>query len=364
MPQTKMTADEFRIRMVAGSFPKYRSLSEALDCMGFIQADPIRSPARAQDLVLRQRVRGYRAGNLEKQYSRIAAEEGYLFAYGFMTHEVWRHLRYRPFRALSKIERQVLDAIAELGEVHSRGLDGRFERKSVINYWGGRSQETKQVLEQLHHHGYLRVCRRDNGIRVYEVPSEARRPFGSGRRRYRFLALTTALQVGPVTQRFLLSELRSHNHLVPKRADRLAIIASLIDDGELEELTVGDTRYLWRKERWESRETVKTFRVLAPFDPLVRDRDRFLQLFGWAYRFEAYVPASRRQRGYYAMPVLYGNQIIGWANAKAENASLKLELGYTNGRPRARDFRKLAEEEAESMVHFLGLDAGSWEIQF
>lgn len=50
---------------------------------------------------------------------------------------------------------------------------------------------------------------------------------------------------------------------------------------------------------------------LAPFDPLVWDRRRFEHLWGWSYRFEAYTPPAKRVRGYYAMPLLWGERVIG-----------------------------------------------------
>ncbi len=60
------------------------TLVAAVQRLGFVQADPIRSPARAQDLILRHRVAGYRAGDLERKFARLGMEEDFLHAYGFM----------------------------------------------------------------------------------------------------------------------------------------------------------------------------------------------------------------------------------------------------------------------------------------
>jgi len=57
-----------------------------------------------------------------------------------------------------------------------------------------------------------------------------------------------------------------------------------------------------------------TVRLLAPFDPVVWDRARFERLWGWVYRFEAYTPALKRKRGYYALPLLWRDRVIGWSN--------------------------------------------------
>ena len=358
----KLALSDWRRRIVAGSFPSFTRISEALRRLQFVQADPIRSPARAQDLMLRQRVAGYAAGDLEETFPKLDAEEGYLFAYGFMTPDVWRQLRLRPRGKLKKLEREVLDTVAEMGEVHPRGLNEKFGRKSVENYWGGKSQQTKQILEDLHHHGYLRVCRRESGIRVYQVPAEPIGEEADPLERYRRLILTTASVFGPTAKRFLVSELRSHNHLLPARRDRLAAIESLVATGELAEVEVAGVTSLWVRKHWLSEEVPDRVRILAPFDPLVRDRDRFVQLWGWAYRFEAYVPAAKRERGYYAMPVLWRDNVIGWANAKVIDECLRAEFGYVGKRPRAKAFRVLAEAEVEAMARFLGLASGAWEL--
>lgn len=358
----KLRLREFKRRVVAGSFHDFLHLSDALTMMRFVQADPIRSPARAQDLVLRQRVAAYVAGDLEEKFPQLEAEEGYLFAYGFMAPDVWRDLRWRPRGKLKKLEREVLEAVTDLGEVHPRGLDERFGRKSVENYWGGKSQETKRILENLHHHGYLRVSRREKGIRVYHVPDEPGDTTADPFERYCCLILTTALVFGPTTKRFLVSELRSQNHLLPTRAERLAAVESLIEIGKLAEVEVAGVTYLWARKDWLSDEVPERVRILAPFDPLVRDRERFEQLWGWTYRFEAYVPAAKRERGYYAMPVLWQDEVMGWANAKVVDRCLEVELGYVKKRPRPKAFRLLVEAEVEAMVKFLGLDSGAWEL--
>lgn len=358
----QLELSKFKRRIVAGSFPNFSRLSDALRSMHFVQADPIRAPARAQDLILRQRVTNYVADKLEKKFPDLEAEEGYLFAYGFMTPEVWRELRWRPFRKLKKIERAVLEAVAELSEVHPRGLVERFGRKSVENYWGGKSQETKQILDTLHHHGYLRVARREKGIRVYQVPEDCDETRTDPLKRYRSLVLTTSLVFGPTTKRFLVSELRSQNHLLPNRTERLAAVESLIETGELASVEVDGITYLWQRNDWLSEDVPERVRILAPFDPSVRDRERFSQVWGWSYRFEAYVPADKRERGYYAMPVLWHVDMIGWANAKVVDERLRVELGYVRRRPRAKAFRLLAEAETEAMARFLGLESGAWEL--
>ncbi|MBY0464075.1 MAG: winged helix DNA-binding domain-containing protein, partial [Burkholderiales bacterium] len=97
-------------------------------------------------------------------------------------------------------------------------------------------------------------------------------------------------------------------------------------------------------------------RLLAPFDPLVWDRRRFEHLWGWAYRFEAYTPAPKRVRGYYALPLLWREQVIGWANVSVAQGHLHVALGYVAGAPPSdAAFNPALEAELAHMRTFLGL---------
>src|SRR6187549_3508401 len=79
------TLDDLRRYAVARTLFKPTTLLRAIEKLGFVQADPIRAPARAQDLTLRHRVAGYRAGDLERRYAKLAVEEDCLVNYGFVT---------------------------------------------------------------------------------------------------------------------------------------------------------------------------------------------------------------------------------------------------------------------------------------
>ena len=97
-------------------------------------------------------------------------------------------------------------------------------------------------------------------------------------------------------------------------------------------------------------------RLLAPFDPVVWDRRRFELFWGWAYRFEAYTPAPKRKLGYYALPLLWRDRVIGWANVSVKNGALQAELGYVDSRkPSDRLFERELEAELDRMRAFLDL---------
>jgi uncharacterized protein YcaQ len=105
--------------------------------------------------------------------------------------------------------------------------------------------------------------------------------------------------------------------------------------------------------RWRPDASV---RLLTPFDPIVWDRRRFEVFWGWAYRFEAYTPASKRKLGYYALPLLWHERVIGWGNVTTFNGGLRCTFGYAGGSaPRDSAFRAGLEAELTRMRAFLGL---------
>jgi uncharacterized protein YcaQ len=131
----------------------------------------------------------------------------------------------------------------------------------------------------------------------------------------------------------------------------------MIAGGDLERQVVDGLEYvsLRQQNRLDSREA--NVRFLAPFDPLVWDRRRFEHLWGWAYRFEAYTPPARRQRGYYAMPMLWKDDIIGWANVNIRDDKLSMDVGFAKKQPRDTAFRLALEEEFERIKAFLEVES-------
>jgi uncharacterized protein YcaQ len=95
-------------------------------------------------------------------------------------------------------------------------------------------------------------------------------------------------------------------------------------------------------------------RLLAPFDPITWDRRRFAAFWDWEYRFEAYTPAGKRKFGYYALPLLWRDRAVGWANVAMTAGGLAVDAGYVSGRaPRDRGFRAALDQELEGMRTFL-----------
>jgi uncharacterized protein len=127
----------------------------------------------------------------------------------------------------------------------------------------------------------------------------------------------------------------------------------MIESGELANATVNGVQYVWPAGRVVRKESDETVRFLAPFDPLVWDRRRFEHFWGWQYRFEAYTAPAKKKLGYYAMPLLWRDDVVGWLNISGRHGNLKFDPGFVGGKPAETSFRSAFEAEMERFQAFL-----------
>ncbi len=206
--------------------------------------------------------------------------------------------------------------------MHPRELEAHLGRKREINAWGSYSKATTRSLEELHYRGLLRVAGREKGIRLYQVAREQAEVITSGER-LRRLTLLIARILAPVPERSLRATLRHLGYSAPMLAGRPQVVKRLLEAGDLSAAEVEGAKYVWPKDHCFETESPAVVRFLAPFDPLVWDRHRFEHFWGWAYRFEAYTPPAKRKMGYYALPLLWGEEIIGWVNVSNKDEQSK-----------------------------------------
>ena len=372
-----ITLDDLRRFTVARNFFKPTTLKRALHKMGFVQADPIRAPARAQDLILRHRVKDYHAGDLERRYATLDIEEDFFVIYGFVTKSLHGLMHPRLDGKVGRGEKRkgqrrklLLDFVRERGAVHPKEVDEHFSHGTVTNYWGGSSNATTHLLDEMHYRGLLRVARREKGIRIYsarDLPTnaggDAYAPGGelneAIERRVRIDALVDVVVriYGPLTGASLSSLVSRLRFAVPQWQIELKSALPRAKE-RLSHAHVDGVDWFWpAKENALSHRAQDRVRLLAPFDPLVRDRNRFEVLWGWAYRFEAYTPARKRQFGYYAMPLLWRDRVIGWGNLSVKHGELQSEFGYAGSQPRDRVFKRELGAELDRMRVFLGLES-------
>jgi len=354
---------QLRCYAIARSLFKATSLSRAIARLGFVQADPIRAPARAQDLILAQRVKDYRAGELERRYPRLAIEEAFFVNYGFLPRETMAllHPREAPRAWDARMQaraQEVLAFVRQRGHAHPKEVQARFDH-GRIKRWGGDLNVSTHLLEGLHYRGHLRVARREAGTRVYqgiEYPPQDDSPEARLARAGQLLDIVVQLYapLPAATLGYLCGLLRYGVPQLDAEVRQVQAHAkSRYDHAQIDGL-------LWFWPQGEkpaaARHSVDhRLRFLAPFDPVIWDRRRFQLFWGWEYKLEAYVPAHKRRMGHYAMPLLWGEQILGWANLKVVDGRLQHELGFVGPRPRGSAFQLALAEALQLMQQFLKL---------
>jgi hypothetical protein len=355
-----LNLDDLRRYAIARSLFKPTTLPKAIARLGFVQADPIRAPARAQDLTLRHRVVGYRAGDLERRYPRLAIEEDFFVNYGFLPREVHALMHPRKARqawtkARWKKAYEVLDFVREKGVVHPREVDAHFAHGKVTNWFGGSSNATTQLLDGMHYRGLLRIARRESGVRLYAARETNAAPVDEAETMDRLVDIVVN-KYAPLPSATLSGLIMRLRYAVPHwrhaRRDALARAKARLPNAKVD----GRAWYWPAGEEPRSRRhrVPEEVRLFAPFDPVVWDRLRFEIFWDWAYRFEAYTPAPKRVRGYYALPLMWRDAVIGWGNLSVVNGRLVPALGYANGRaPRDPAFRRALEAELARIEAFL-----------
>jgi len=361
----RITLDHLRRYAVARSLFKPTTLGRAIGKLGFVQADPIRAPARAQDLTLRHRVVDYRAGDLELRYPKLPIEEDFFVNYGFLPrphHELmhprapkskWTPTRIRNAEA-------VLAFIRDNGPVHPRVVDAHFAHGKITNWFGGSSNATTHLLDDMHYRGLIRVARREGGTRIYAARESLAQACDSAAAHSRFDALADIVmhKYAPLPAASLGQLMSLLCRGVPQWAKHRAAALARARQ-RFARVRLDGIDWYWpasespAARRWRADGAV---RLLTPFDPIVWDRRRFKIFWDWEYRFEAYTPAPKRKLGYYALPLLWEDKVIGWGNVSVAGGRLSGAFGYAGGSPPAdARFRDGLDAELARMRTFLGL---------
>ena len=354
--------DDLRALAVSRSLFGPATLGTAIEKLGFVQADPIRAPARAQDLTLRHRVKNYRSGDLERRYAGLGIEEDVFVNYGFVSKAVHALMHPRQKLVLPEAPRsrahKLVAFVRERGEAHPRDVDAHFSHGTVTNYWGGSSNATTHLLEDLHYRGWLRIARRERGIRIYAFRESPRAEEDSSPRQRVDALVDVAVNLyAPLPGQSLSSLVARLRHAVPQWRRHLKNALARAR-GRLAHERVNGIDWYWPGgEQPIDASEESTVRLLAPFDPVVWDRRRFQLLWGWPYRFEAYTPVAKRSFGYYALPILWRDRVVGWANMQSVNGTLQSEFGYVDAKtPRDRTFKRELGFELERFRIFLQLE--------
>lgn len=367
----------------------HAEVASALEHHGYIQIDPINVCGRMHDLILRNRVTDYREGDLMRHLhgepeadlaagtrarplpaDRRTAFEHHLPDTGVLvafTLEAWPHLlaamHARTKRTgawsgrLTPRERELAPSL--LAEIAARGPLGSEDfddpRRAHRIVWGAASL-VKSTLQKLFFHGRLLIAQRANNRRLYDLPERIlpaatlARPAASAAETARWLALLK------LRQRRLTALKREELKQVIDRVQPVTIAgcpplfclqedAALLGACQAAVASASGAAPL-------SALSTPPLRLLAPLDPIIYDRRLTQALWDFEYTWEAYTPPRERVRGYYALPVLAGTDLVGHVDPKADRVRKKLLVA-------SRKLRRghVAKPALQTLAQWLGLKA-------
>jgi len=318
--------------------------------MRLLQIDTIHVVARSPYLVLFSRLGAYPAEWLEQALAdgRLAEcwahEACFVTAVDFPLHDAWRHRRghHWSYRHAERMQREhpaemraLLERIGQDGPV--RASDFTREDRGAGGWWSWKPE--KRWLEAWFALGELMVLRRERFQRVYDLAGRVRErlaPPDEG--------AVTGLDEAALRRRFITDTVRALG-VVPARwiADYYRLRPQ-VSDQEMQPLLAGGEVVQVNVAGWDAPGYVHADHadalakaacgrlrathtvVLSPFDPLVWDRQRLQGMFGFDYALECYVPAPKRQFGYFVLPILHRGALVGRLDAKAHRVRGEFEI--------------------------------------
>lgn len=361
------------------------ALRKLIERMGFVQLDSINVVERAQHLTLGSRLDNYSHAHfnalLEKERSLFehwthdaSAVPTKWFAYWkprferdrerVMKNRWWRERMGRdPFRVIDEVRERIAREGPQRSQDFERAAGGDGVASSA--WWGWKPQ--KAALEFLWTTGELMVLRRDNFQKVYDLTERvlpahhvAPRP---DEREYVEWACRTALERLVVATPKELAQFWDAVDLAQAKTwCEEALIDGRITAVVVEAADGSKPKQAFAATDWERRVRAlsappERTRLLSPFDPVLRDRARARRLFGFDYRFEAFVPGPQRQYGYYVLPILEGDRLVGRLDPKFERREGLLSVRRIYWEPKVRATRlrlKNLERAVERLARLIG----------
>lgn len=345
-----------------------RHLRRVLDRIGMLQIDSVNVLVRSQELPLFARL-----GPHPRTLINDAVGDGELFEY--FVHEAclvptsqyylhrwrmrepfrWPDLRRRAQQQGTYFE-QIYQRVVDEGPLVAGDLKTRVGKRGA--WWD--YDDGKIALEALFYLGRITARRRPHDFaRVYDlpermIPAEAlARPALPAPEARKELLLLAAKYHGIGT----LQDLADYHRLTPTLCK--PAVAELVEEGRLLPVTVRE----WKRPAYLHTEARRPRRIdaralLSPFDPIVWNRDRALRVFGFHYRIEIYTPSPKRRYGYYVLPFLLGDELVGRVDLKADrnNGALLVQSAWAEPGVDEDEVAASLAPELRLMASWLELD--------
>ncbi len=344
--------------------PKETGKAAIMDCiqqLRCLQLDPTKAVARSHLLVLWSRLGAYDTSDLDAlcysdrelfEYWAHAASmvltEDYPIHRGLMTSYLkgssdWEEHTRRWVESNDGLRRTILRRLRREGPLPSRALSDISKQSWRSTGWTA-GRNVSRMLDILWAQGKIMVSARSGGQKLWDlaervIPDDARKQRLSEGQRTKRAALVSLRALGVGTEQDI------RNHFIRGRYPQLKrVLASLEKDGEVERIRVPRSAAEWfvraadvtLLDGIEGDHHSGTTTLLSPFDNLICDRSRTERLFDFHYRFEIYVPKDKRRYGYFAMPVLHGDELIGRVDPLFNRKSRTLKVNSVHAEPGRR----------------------------
>jgi uncharacterized protein len=358
--------------------------------LGWIQIDPMTTVTRSHLLVLWSRLGQYDPAHL----SKLLWEERRLFedwAHGasivlmedypifsslkrtFATGQSsWAKRVHAWLKKNQRLRRRILIEIRRNGPLPTRHFEDESAREWHSTGWtAGRNVD--QMLYILWAQGKIMVAGRTNGQKLWDL-TERCLPKWAPRERLSDRELTSRAVQRSLHALGVARASHIKQHFIRGSYPKLAeVLAELEADGRITRVNIQEDGKAWpdpwyiytddlplldRLEEWKPRTT-----LLSPFDNLVSDRQRTEQLFGFKFRVEIYVPKHKRQHGYYVMPILHGDRLIGRIDPVMDRTRQRLTINAVYAEPYAPTTTETARQIAQA-INELGSFLGAREIVY
>jgi uncharacterized protein len=371
-------AEARRIALAAQGFadgrpaqPGGHALRRVLKQVGLLQIDSVNVLARGHYLTLFGRLGPYPLELVDKAawYAPRRLFEYWGHEASLLPVAIQPLLRWRMQRAhddawgsMRRVAQERPDLVERvLAEVGERGPMAASEMEEVGSrrgepWWSW--SDTKRAFEFLFWSGLITAARRRNFERLYDLTERVlpaavvSAPTPAPDDAQRELVRIAARSLGVAAER----DLRDYFRL--PLADTRARVAELVEAGELAPVAIegwSTPAYLWHETSVPRQVSGRA--LIGPFDSLIWERSRVERLFGFRYRIEIYVPAPKRVHGYYVLPFLLGDRLVGRVDLKADRAAGELRVRAAHGEPDSPpETASALIDELRAMAAWLGLE--------
>lgn len=377
---------DLRKLAIARQFPENCSLEELVRQLGCVQLDPISAVERSHWLVLWSRL-----GHFERvDFDNLLWEARTLFEYWahaasivsmhdypvhqwYMRYRQQNEARWREWviaNNLQGLTEYVLEELGTRGPLFSRDIDDHSPRFDS-RWWSGR--QVPHILQHLWTRGDVMIVGRQGKQRLWGLSENflpewvVTEPAWTDEQVTRYAAQVAIRALGAATPRQI-----NFHYTRSRYPDLKNVLSALVEEGILQQITVDEALYYIHAEdlpllgaiqrgEWQATRTT----LLSPFDNLICDRQRTQQLFDFRYRIEIYVPADKREYGYYVLPILHQDRLIGRIDPKFERKSGTLHINAVYREadaPRNPQVIRAIRSAVESLAGFIGARDIAWGV--